>query len=88
LWQLGPFKQFCDRAGTATSGVFVFVGGIDIAKSYGILRNRVDFCNNVINTRPVAVHVNDITHRESSASLTVITIFSAFVAPVKVMAGP
>ena len=63
LWQFGPFFNFANRAGTATRRVFVFVGGIDVAKSDSILRNRVDFRDNVINTRPVAVHVNDIADR-------------------------
>ncbi|OMP13535.1 hypothetical protein COLO4_01471, partial [Corchorus olitorius] len=63
LWQFGPFFNFANRAGTAARRVFVFVGGIDVAKSDSILRNRVDFRDNVINTRPVAVHVNDIADR-------------------------
>ncbi len=41
LWQFGPFFNFANRAGTAASRVFVFVGGIDVAKSDSILRNRV-----------------------------------------------
>nr|DAQ99571.1 MAG TPA: hypothetical protein [Caudoviricetes sp.] len=64
LWQLGPFFNFANRAGTAARRVFVCVCGVDVAKSDSILRNRVDFRDNVINTRPVAVHVNDITDRD------------------------
>lgn len=65
LRQLGPFKHLADRTGTATSGIFVFVGGIDIAKSYGAFGNCINFCDDVINTGPVAVHMNNITYLES-----------------------